>query len=289
MALTSCTCCRTRGRATGRTRPQAQRSCPAPAAASATYFCNHFTSRRRAYFRLTRQFSQFAPKPCIFSHTTPVRSRSLSRSALSLTRAAVVAGARRVPLPRLRAGPAAEKTSRGARFSFCIARCDCSLVWCLLSLTAVQYSIPRSPVPAKLIQAPHTATHPLRVVAKEPVRRPTHEFQPSRTAQSTDSKATGTDVAAAPTERALPRQTKPPWPMGTAGAWPWIAYSSMERSGASPLPRSSWRASSSGVRPLASLAPARAPGSVHVDTLGLCVQAGPRPRRRVGRGWPARP
>ena len=148
----------------------------------------------------------------------------------------------------------------------------------------VQYSIPRSPLPlpAKLIQAHRT--HPLRVVAKEPVRRPTHEFQPSRTAQSTDSKATGTDVAAAPTERALPRQTKPPWPMGTAGAWPWIAYSSMERRGASPLPRSSWRASSSGVRPLASLAPARAPGSIHVDTLGVCAQAGPRPRRRRGDG-----
>ena len=35
---------------------QAQRSCPAPAAASATYFRNHFTSRRRAYFRLTVSF-----------------------------------------------------------------------------------------------------------------------------------------------------------------------------------------------------------------------------------------
>ena len=33
----------------------------------------HHTSRRLAYFRLTRQLSQFAPKPCIFSHTIPVR------------------------------------------------------------------------------------------------------------------------------------------------------------------------------------------------------------------------
>ena len=153
----------------------------------------------------------------------------------------------------------------------------------VFALLTVQYTpLPALPLPAKLIQAHRT--HPLRVAAKEPVRRPTHEFQPSRTAQSTDSKATGTGVAAAPTERALPRQTKPPWPMGTAGAWPWIAYSSMERRGASPLPRSSWRASSSGVRPLASLAPARAPGSVYVDTLGLCAQAGPRPRRRRGDG-----
>ena len=38
-----------------------------------TYFRNHFPSRRRAYFRLNVQLSQLAPKPYIFSLTTPVR------------------------------------------------------------------------------------------------------------------------------------------------------------------------------------------------------------------------
>ena len=75
MALTSCTCCRTRGRATGRTRPQAQRSCPAPAAASATYFRNHFTSRRRAYFRLTVSFRNSRPNLAYFRILPPYAYR----------------------------------------------------------------------------------------------------------------------------------------------------------------------------------------------------------------------
>ena len=39
------------------------------------YFRNHLTSERRAYFRLAASFRNFASKPCIFSHTIPVRKK----------------------------------------------------------------------------------------------------------------------------------------------------------------------------------------------------------------------
>ena len=85
MALTSC--CRTRGRATGRTRPQAStvllKYGTTPYAGAAVMpraggcFCHIFSQslhlQAACIFSLDRQLSQFAPKPCIFSQTTPVR------------------------------------------------------------------------------------------------------------------------------------------------------------------------------------------------------------------------
>ena len=47
-----------------------------------TYFRNHLTSGRLAYFRLPGQLSQFAPKPFIFSHTNPVWFLQYPRKAV---------------------------------------------------------------------------------------------------------------------------------------------------------------------------------------------------------------